>query len=236
MNFQTMVFALLRPMRAGRLELVLPDGRTEVFGGLGGGCHAKIVVRDKAFFRRCVLAGPIGFAESYIAGEWETPGLAEVIAFFILNSGESAALETPGGKKALFYNVLGFLNRLGHALRPNSLRLSRRNIREHYDLSNEFFKLWLDPGMTYSSALFEREGLTLEEAQSAKYERLCRKLAIQPHHHVLEIGTGWGGFAVHAASHHGCRVTTTTISKEQFASAASRIEKAGLSGRVTVLD
>lgn len=236
MIFQQAVFSLLRPASRGRLEVVLPDGRREVFGGLGGTCRARMEIKDWNFFRRCVVAGPIGFAESYMAGEWETPGLAEVIAFFILNSEESRAMETPGRSTPPLFNLIGAWHRLQHRRRPNSPRLSRANIRDHYDLSNDFFRLWLDPTMTYSCALFEREGMSLEEAQRAKYEALCRRLRIRPEHHVLEIGTGWGGFALHAAGRYGCRVTTTTISREQYEEASRRVEAAGLSQRVRLLE
>lgn len=119
-------------------------------------------------------------------------------------------------------------------MRPNSLRTSRRNIAEHYDLGNDFYKLWLDSSMTYSAARFTRENQSLEEAQAAKYEALCEKLRLKPEDHVLEIGCGWGGFSIHAAQNHGCRVTAVTLSQEQHREATRRVKEAGLEDRVEI--
>jgi cyclopropane-fatty-acyl-phospholipid synthase len=236
MRYRDLIWKLLAPMGRGALEIVLPGGGIRRFGGLGKGWTARIEVRDEAFFRRSVLAGPIGFAESYMEGEWTTPDLAAVIAFFILNTDEAAALDTPDRRRHPMLDPLRVLNFLVHSRRHNSRRTSRRNIGDHYDLSNAFFALWLDPSLTYSSALFEHDGQTLEEAQRAKYEALCTSLRLGPGDHVLEIGTGWGGFAIHAARTHGCQVTTTTISKEQFAEASQRVTAAGLTDRITLLE
>jgi len=235
MKFKDLVFRILAPMKRGALDLVLPDGTGKRFGGLAKHSVARIEVRDENFFRRCVLAGPIGFAESHIAGEWDSVDLPAVVSFFILNSDESAALDTPGRKRSPFIDLLAAYNRLLHRRRPNSLRTSRRNISEHYDLSNEFFALWLDPSMTYSSAYFDPPEISLEEAQQKKYAALCDKLRLGSNDHVLEIGTGWGGFCIHAATRHGCRVTTTTISEEQFKEASARVMAAGLGDRVRVI-
>ncbi|MBU3748621.1 MAG: class I SAM-dependent methyltransferase, partial [Burkholderiaceae bacterium] len=133
------------------------------------------------------------------------------------------------------FNLLNFANRLFHLRRPNNRRMSRENIREHYDLSNEFFALWLDPTMTYSSAYFERADESLETAQVRKYDKLCRRLHIAPTDSVLEIGSGWGGFSMHAARNFGCRVTTVTISQQQYDEAARRIQAAGLADRIQLL-
>jgi len=233
--FRKLVLSTLEPLASGRLELELPDGGVLRYGGLAGRPVARVRVSDENFFRRCVLFGPIGFAESHIAGEWDSPDLAAVIAFFLRNAADSPALEKPGGKKAPFLDIVSAYNRFLHRRRPNSLRISRRNISDHYDLSNDFFRLWLDPTMTYSSAYFDPAGLPLEEAQRKKYDVLCRKLGLSSADHVLEIGTGWGGFSIHAATHFGCRVTTTTISREQLEEARARIAAAGLADRVQVL-
>lgn len=235
MRFRDLVFRLLTPMQRGRLDLVLPEGKVHRFGGLAKQSVARIEVKDDNFFKRCVLAGAIGFAESHIAGEWDSPDLSAVIAFFILNSTESLALETPGKRRMPLLDVMAIYNRMLHRRRPNSLRTSRKNISDHYDLSNDFFALWLDPSMTYSSAYFGTPETSLEEAQQKKYATLCEKLRVGPQDHVLEIGTGWGGFSIHAASRYGCRVTTTTISEEQFNEASARIRAAGLGDRVQVL-
>lgn len=230
--FRKLVLDSLRPLRRGSLEFVLPDGHSRWFGGLDKSLVARVEVRREAFFKRCVLFGPIGFAESYVDGEWETPDLVKVIAFFILNAESSGALETEGGAKSALLNLLDAYNRVLHRRRPNSVGQARANIRDHYDLSNEFFQLWLDPTMTYSAAVFDPPTLTLEQAQRQKYDRLCRELQLGPADHVLEIGTGWGGFAIHAARHYGCRVTTITISEAQLAEARARIAAAGLADRI----
>lgn len=213
----------------------LPGSETVVFGGLGRTPQATIHVRSEEFFRRCVLFGPIGFAEAYMDGLWDTPDLTAVIAWFIRNSEDADALQTTRSLSTGAFDLLGILNKFLHARRPNSLSMSRENIREHYDLSNDFFRLWLDPTMTYSSGIFRSPDVTLEEAQTEKYDRLCRKLRLVPEDEVLEIGSGWGGFSLHAARTYGCRVTTVTISEEQFAEASARIRAAGLSDRITIL-
>jgi len=234
MIFRKLVLDSFKPMRRGALEVALPGGGIRRFGGLSKRLVARIEVRSESFFRRCVLFGPIGFAEAYIEGEWDTPDLTRVIAWFILNAPESRAIETGRGVKPAGFNLLKAANRLAHKRRPNSLRISRRNIAGHYDLGNDFFRLWLDPTMTYSCAYFDPPESALRDAQVRKYDGLCRKLQISAGDEVLEIGTGWGGFSLHAAGTYGCRVTTITISEEQFAEASRRVAEAGLAGRVTV--
>jgi cyclopropane-fatty-acyl-phospholipid synthase len=241
-----LVFASLEPMRRGRLSVELPDGSVREFGEpasseprplpLGLETHAHIRVRDDAFFRKCVLAGDIGFAESYLDGDWDTPDIAAVIAWFLLNIDHAPTVSGSARKRARGWmlGVLRLANRLGHVLRPNSRSTARRNIREHYDLSNRFFSLFLDPSMMYSSAKWTAPGQSLEEAQREKNEALCRLLRLKPTDHVLEIGSGWGGWSIHAAQTHGCRVTTVTISEQQFTLAWDRVQKAGVSDRVNV--
>jgi len=194
---------------------------------------AAIQIRRPAFFEKCVLHGDIGFAEAFIDGDWETPDLAAVIAWFVLNVDRSPTL-SGSRAKALGVNLLRTANRLGHLGRPNSRRTAVRNIREHYDLSNDFFRLWLDPSMMYSCARWERSDFTLEKAQQAKNESLCRKLQLTAEDHVLEIGSGWGGWSLYAAQNFGCRVTTLTLSREQHDLARQRIAAAGLSDRIEV--
>lgn len=235
MPFRSLVFRSFRRFRAGRLTVGLPDGTSQVFGGLGPVPRAEVLVRDEDFFRRCVLSGPIGFAEAYMDGLWDTPDLTAVIAWFIRNAEDAEALRTTKDRSTGAFDLLGIVNRLLHARRPNSLSMSRENIREHYDLSNDFFRLWLDATMTYSSALFTSPEVSLEQAQTEKYDRLCRQLRLVPDDEVLEIGSGWGGFSLHAARTYGCRVTTVTISDEQFAEASERIRQAGLQDRITIL-
>lgn len=229
------IFKTLQPLQRGSLELILPNGERRVFGGLNKDFQARIEVKDENFFHRCVFFGPIGFGESYMAGEWDTPDLAKVIAWFILNAEDTGGMKTRKGRSNPLLNLLNAYNRFVHLRRPNSLGKSRENISEHYDLSNAFFKLWLDPSMTYSSAYFDPPTLSLEEAQTKKYDNLCRKLQLAATDHVLEIGSGWGGFSMHAAKTYGCKVTTITISEEQYAEASKRIQEAGLQDRITIL-
>jgi len=231
MNYAPILFSALSRMQRGRLRVVLPDGAQKVFGGLGEEPRAEIRVKDGAFFRSCVLGGPVGFGEAYMDGLWETDDLVAVVAWFIRNADESTVLEGSGQTDSRI-GWMNFVHRVAHRLRPNSLRTSRRNISEHYDLSNEFFALWLDPTMTYSAAYWDQPGASLEQAQIRKYDVLCRKLRLQPSDHVLEIGSGWGGFSLHAAKNFGCRVTTVTISQAQFDEASRRIAAAGLPDRI----
>lgn len=230
-------------MPRGRLLVELPGGELRQFGEAdvapaevapGVSNCATIQVRREAFFSKCILSGDIGFAESYLDGDWETPDLTAVIGWFVLNHEHAPTLSGSRRARSFALNLLRAANRLGHLLRPNSRRTARRNIAEHYDLSNDFFALWLDETMMYSAARWERADAALREAQDAKNEALCRKLRLRPTDHVLEIGTGWGGWSLHAARHHGCRVTTLTISRQQHDLAVQRIAAAGLSDRVEV--
>ena len=189
-------------MTAGSLRLELPDGTVKTIGTPGGDVDAVIRVRSAAFFQKCVLFGDVGFGESYVEGDWDTDSIERVISWAILNVENSPAMS--GSKSRAFaLNLLQFYNRALHLLRPNDPRIARRNIAEHYDLGNDFYELWLDETMTYSSAYFTEPGQELSIAQIAKYEALCRKLRLQPGEHLLEIGCGWGGMACHAARHHG---------------------------------
>ncbi len=241
---QRWVLRALQDMQRGHLRLHLPDGTEVTFGAahatetrrltndIPG--HASLVIRQPNFFRRCLLAGDIGFAESYLDGEWETPDLTALIAWFIQNVDTAPTMSGSQRSSPLLLNLLRGANRLSHLLRPNSRRTARRNIREHYDLSNDFFSLFLDPTLMYSSALWTRQDQTLEEAQTEKNDRLCRSLRLTAGDHVLEIGTGWGGWSLHAARRYGCKVTTVTISEQQFHLARRRVEEAGLTDRIEV--
>ncbi len=231
--YQRLVLDALGKMTAGCLRLELPSGETRTIGTPGAAMSATLRVLDTAFFQKCVLFGDVGFGESYVDGNWETDSIARVIAWAILNVESSPAMSgSKTGKVAL--NLLKHYNRALHLLRPNSVATARRNIAEHYDLGNDFYRLWLDPTMTYSSALFTAPGQPLEAAQVAKYDALCRQLDLQPSDHVLEIGSGWGGFACHAVKNFGCRVTTVTISEEQFKYARDRFVREGLADRVDI--
>lgn len=228
-----LVFRSLAPMTRGALTMRLPDGTRRVLGNGQDGPVAEMHLRSRNFFRRCVVGGDIGFGESYQAGEWDSPNLTAVIGWFCANA-ESAPTFSGTRNRDPFTNVGKLADRLLHRLRRNSLTGSRANIRAHYDLGNAFYSLWLDPTMTYSAALFESPDQSLAAAQSAKYERLCRELRLKPSDHVLEIGSGWGGFAEHAVKHHGCRITTVTISEEQHKFARERFQREGIADRAEV--
>ena len=237
------VYSTFAGMRYGRLRLELPDGTAREFGDLTASTRdvfpgitncALVRIRRPAFFKKCVFGGDIGFAESFIDGDWETPDLTAVISWFILNIDNAPTLSGSKRARLLAANLLRSLNRLGHLLRPNSRTIARKNISEHYDLSNDFFALWLDESMMYSGARWEKADATLHEAQFAKNDALCRKLRLKPTDHVLEIGTGWGGWSLHAAQHYGCRITTLTISQQQLDLAVKRIAAAGLTDRIEV--
>lgn len=213
----------LESFRQGRLELVCGD-QTHSGGDAGTGPRATIVVHDERFFSRVLWREEIGMGESYVDGDWSSPDLVAVARFAIRN------MEELNRRNRIASAINRWRMRLLHSLRPNTPRGSRKNIRYHYDLSNEFFRLFLDPTMAYSCAYFASAEDSLEEAQQAKYDRICRKLMLGPEDRLLEIGTGWGGLALHAAENYGCRVTTTTISRDQHASARELFRHAGLLG------
>lgn len=232
--YQRLVLDAFGKMTAGCLRLELPGGEARTIGTPGAQTSATLRVLDPAFFQKCVLFGDVGFGESYVDGDWETDSIERVIAWAILNIESSPSMSGSKTRKVAL-NLLKHYNRALHLLRPNSIATARRNIAEHYDLGNDFYRLWLDPTMTYSSALFTATGQSLEAAQVAKYDALCRQLDLQPTDHVLEIGSGWGGFACHAVKNYGCRVTTVTISEEQFKYARERFAHEGLAERIEIL-
>ncbi len=230
--YEKLILNLLTNMPLGSMNLTLPDGEIIKIGN-GEGVSAAVTIHNPSFFKRCVLYGDIGFGEGYVDGDWDTESITDVIKWFILNV-EHAPTVSGSNVKAVALNLMKFYNRLFHSRRDNSLSGSRKNISEHYDLSNDFFALWLDPTMTYSSAYFKEENFTLEEAQKAKYQRLCEQLQLKPTDHVLEIGSGWGGNAIYMASNFGCKVTTITISEEQQKLANERVKAAGLNDKISV--
>ncbi len=231
---ERMVVKLLEKMPIGGLRMEYADGRVRHFGEPGALVTARVFVRsDREFFKRCAFYGNIGMGEAYTDGIWDTDDIAAVISWFVLNvnalqGADTSSASLPG------VNVLKIVNWFRHLRRENTVVNSRRNIAEHYDLGNDFYRLWLDPSMTYSSARFERADQSLEEAQIGKYDALCRKLKLVPGDHVLEIGCGWGSFAVHAVKNYGCRVTGLTLSESQAAYARARIAKEGLEDRIEI--
>ena len=225
--FERLVRSRLGALDAG--QLVLVDGDRTVTAGNGEGPVATIRVHDARFYRAVALGGHLGAADAYVDGWWSTDNLVSVVQLLARNREALDGLEKGTAR------LLSPVRKLVMAARRNTRRGSRKNIMAHYDLGNEFFSLFLDDTLTYSSGIFEHSGASMREASIAKYDRLCRRLALTPSDRVIEIGTGWGGFAIHAASTYGCHVTTTTISREQHRLATERVRAAGLSDRVTVL-
>jgi cyclopropane-fatty-acyl-phospholipid synthase len=211
-------------------ELAVVDaGERYDFGCKDTGPSAAIHVDDPLFYRYIVTGGAIGGAEAYMDGHFHCDDLTSVIRIMALNRKAIDHMEGKGGH--LWQPVL----RMWHWLNRNNYSGSQKNIATHYDLGNDFFELFLDPTLTYSCGVFDSKEASMEQASIAKYDRLCRKLGLTKDDHVLEIGTGWGGFAIHAATHYGCRVTTTTISREQYDLAQQRVREAGVDDRVELL-
>jgi cyclopropane-fatty-acyl-phospholipid synthase len=219
-------WALARRIRSGRLEIVLPDGRRFVHAGGAPGPAAEIVVHDPRFFGRLLREGDAGFAESYVDGMWSSPDLQAV---YDLIHAEAERLMGVGASWPL-----RVMRGLRHWMRRNTRRGARENIAAHYDLGNAFYELWLDRSLTYSSALFTRDDQSLEDAQAAKYDAILDRMDAPRGGHVLEIGCGWGGFALHAARHRDLRVTGLTISRAQAERARDRVARAGLADRVEI--
>jgi cyclopropane-fatty-acyl-phospholipid synthase len=219
---------LLRGIEHGRLTVV-EDERTYEFGPAGSHVAARFDVEDARAWTG-LLRGSNGFADAYITGSWDTDDL---VALSRLAARNMAALDR---LRRRLHPVLGRLGRLAGLVPRNTRDGARAHIAAHYDLGNELFAAFLDERLMYSCAWFPREGMSLDEAQLAKLDRICERLRLDRTDHLLEIGTGWGGLAIHAASEYGCRVTTTTISREQRAYALERIAELGLADRITVLD
>ncbi|MEM7570174.1 MAG: cyclopropane-fatty-acyl-phospholipid synthase family protein [Pseudomonadota bacterium] len=209
----------------GQLDLHWPNGAVSTLGGRGEGPHGEIHIHNFRFVRRLLTSGALGFARSYIEGDWDSPALDKVIEVAAHNRNEVAELFRGRG-------WVRWLSQMRHARRANTKAKAKDNISFHYDLGNSFYDQWLDPTMTYSAALFGDQERSLEDAQLEKYRRLARELDLKPGDHVLEIGCGWGGFAHVAAGEFGAHVTGITLSEEQLAYARARMEKAGLSDKV----
>jgi cyclopropane-fatty-acyl-phospholipid synthase len=223
-----MVLRQLELLRHGQLRV--HDGeQTLVFGDPGAFVHAELRILDSAAWGMIASNGSIGAGEAYIHGYWSSPDLTAVVRLFVANLDVLDGIERG---LALFGQPVV---RALHWLNRNTRSGSQRNIAAHYDLGNDLFEQFLDPTMMYSAAMFERADDSLEQAQLNKLERICRKLELKPEDHLLEIGTGWGSMAIYAATYYGCRVTTTTLSREQFDYTARRIEQAGLQDRITLL-
>ena len=222
------VMCQLRQLRHGHL-VIIEGGERMAFGDLHASLRAEIRVQDGALWGMVAGNGSIGAGEAYIHGYWSTPDLTAVVRVFVSNLDVLDAMER--GLAQLGRPLLQGL----HWLNRNTRKGSRKNIAAHYDLGNSLFEQFLDPSMMYSAAQFRSPDDSLEQAQLNKLERICQKLALTPDDHLLEIGTGWGSMALYAATHYGCRVTTTTLSQEQYAYTAQRIAEQGLQARITLL-
>jgi cyclopropane-fatty-acyl-phospholipid synthase len=224
--FRSALRMIVRHWTIGVVTFVLPSGRELRVAGAPGP-EARLIVRNFRFMRRVLISGDIGFAEGYMAGEWETPDLSTLLVVFSLNVDRLARLlrGNPFARAA---------HRIGHLVRGNSRGGARRNIHAHYDLGNAFYSRWLDATMTYSSARYAEPGQSLAEAQRNKYRTLAQGMELNADHHVLEIGCGWGGFAEFAVRDVGARVTAITISKEQYDFARKRMFDQGLAERAEI--
>lgn len=212
-------------------ELTVRFGDTEKCFGEGSldGLSADVTIHNRRFFQDLAFSGSLGAAESWLDGGWSCDDLTALLRLFCRNLDASLQMDSGLSRFGMW------LAKGAHWLASNTRSGSRRNIAAHYDLGNDLFRLFLDDTMMYSSGYFTDPSQCLRSASEAKLDLICRKLNLQPGQHILEIGTGWGGFALHAAGHYGCRVTTTTISREQFQLATQRVEAAGLQDRVQML-
>ncbi len=215
---------MLGGLRVGSLHVILPSGAQHQFQGREPGPHGVLMLRSAATLGYVLRGGEVGFGEAYMAGHWDSPDLARLLAVLYLNE---AHYRGPYEKNPLG-RAWGWLR---HALRANSRRGARQNIRHHYDLGNDFYRLWLDDSLAYSSAVFAHPGQRLHDAQRNKFRLMLERLELRAEHHLLEIGAGWGGFALYAAQQTGCRVTGITLSPAQLAEAQARADAAGLGAR-----
>jgi cyclopropane-fatty-acyl-phospholipid synthase len=217
----------LQRTREGTLHLTLPDGKALVFGG-SDSPQAALRINDHRFFSRVVIGGDIGFGEAFMEDEWDSDDVTAVVRFFIRNRDvvQDGRFHTTVASRGIEW--------LRHLAQRNTLWGSRRNIRRHYDLSNDFFQTFLDPSMAYSCAVYPSAGTSLETAQQNKFTRLIRKARLSARDHVLEIGCGWGGFAIEAVRQTGCRITGITVSREQYTLARERVKAAGLEDRIRI--
>ncbi|MDZ7804520.1 cyclopropane-fatty-acyl-phospholipid synthase family protein [Thiohalophilus sp.] len=222
------VMARLTQLQDGSLTLYEGD-RQYHFGDPQATLKVSVNVKHPEFYSDLAFGGSIGAGEAYMRGSWQCSDLTRLVRLLLRNRTVLDGMDDSLSRlRAPLYRAFHWLNR-------NTRQGSRQNIQAHYDLGNDFFRLFLDESMMYSCAIYDHDDTSLAQASHAKLERICQKLQLRPDDHVLEIGTGWGGFAIHAARHYGCRVTTTTLSREQYEYARARIEKLGLENRIELL-
>ena len=228
--YRSVVISLLKKLQGGRLA-VFENDQVHVYGQLAneGDINASINIHDAGAWQMMVTRGSIGAGEAYMEGYWTSPDLTQVVRLLVRNREVLNALD---GQQSLMARLA--LKAI-HAMNRNTREGAQKNIRAHYDLNNDFFQLFLDPSMMYSSAVFRHPAEPLAEASAYKLDMICQQLELRAEDHLIEIGAGWGGMAIHAVKHYGCRVTTTTISQEQYDFAKARIEREGLADRITLL-
>lgn len=227
--WKRLVTSRVSAFASGELILIDDDGEVRLGTPADDGLRVHLRIHHPRLWRRVALGGLLAATEAYIDGDWDADNLTALARLFSRNMDQVASLDSGLGR------LTRPVARAHEWLSRNSRAGSRRNISRHYDLGNDFFELMLDPTMTYSCGVFERPDASLEEASIAKIDRLCRKLELHRDDHLLEIGSGWGALAIHAATHYGCRVTTTTISKRQHELVVQRVADAGLADRISVL-
>ena len=228
--FEKTLYRQLDLSDQGFLKLESPSGKNTFGSDKKGGLQADLKIHRNEFFRKACLGGSLGVADSYAAGDWDTSDLVKFFRFFLQNQKVMDGME--GGWATLLNKFARWAYLLSQ---KNTIEGSRKNISLHYDLGNDFYQLMLDPTMTYSCGIFASEDSTLEEASLAKYDRIIDQLKIESHHHVLEIGCGWGGFAARLAERTGARLTATTISEQQYKYARERVENVGVADRISIV-
>ncbi|PXY01605.1 cyclopropane-fatty-acyl-phospholipid synthase [Marinifilum breve] len=234
-SFKERIFLnLISKMNKGYINITLPNKNALDFGDKNSEIKADIQIISSEFFNRLFLYGDIGFGEAYEDELWETSDITSVISWIILNI-ENTPSASGSNVRSLAMNLLKFTNTFIHKLRDNTISKAKKNISAHYDLSNDFYSLWLDKSMTYSSAYFKHKDSSLYNAQQEKYKMLSEKLKIKKGDKILEIGCGWGGMATYLAKNYDAEVTAITISKEQYHYAKKRVKNEGIENRVKIL-
>jgi cyclopropane-fatty-acyl-phospholipid synthase len=228
--YKKLVTGFLKYISGCSLTVKDSDNEIMYFGDQNAGLHATLIVKDPAFYRRILTGGSIAAGESYMDDQWDSPDLTKLIQVIARNTDMLDKLET----RTSWLRLIA--NKLFHKQRTNNLNTAKKNISAHYDIGNDLYRCFLDRDMLYSSAIYQTRDDSLEQAQQQKMERLCRKLQLTADDHLLEIGSGWGAMAIYAAKNYGCKVTTTTISEEQYELARTRIKKAGLENNITLLN
>jgi cyclopropane-fatty-acyl-phospholipid synthase len=231
--YQFLFLKALEKMNDGVLYIFLNDSEYFKIGKENYKLPAYIYVKNPEFFKHTILFGEIGFAESYILNYFETPDLYRLLEWFVDNADKNPGSSYSKSRK-FFINILGIYNKMIHLLRPNTIKIAQKNISKHYDLSNDLYRLMLDTTMTYSSGIFSPNINSLSEAQREKYERICIKLNLKPNLKILEIGSGWGGFAKYVAENYDCYIDTITISKEQYEYTKNMIKQYNLQDKIQV--